>query len=170
MPLAKGARGGAEIGDLVTVSMRGRAGRVTAVHGPASSPRAALRALLASEDLGRPFPRAALDESEALDDGDVAGDRGRRDLRDQRVITIDPEGAKDHDDAIAIAPEGDGATRLWVHIADVAPLRRRGRAPSTARPPAAAVGLRARGGRPDAPRRACPRTSAACAPASTAPR
>jgi ribonuclease R len=120
VPLAKGARGGAEIGDLVTVSMRGRAGRVTAVHGPASSPRAALRALLSSEDLGRPFPRAALDEAEALDVGAVAADRGRRDLRSQRVITIDPEGAKDHDDALAIAPEGEGASRLWVHIADVA--------------------------------------------------
>jgi ribonuclease R len=118
--LAKGARGGASVGDLVTVSMRGRAGRVVAVHGPASSPRAALRALLASEDLGRPFPRATTEEAEALDERAVAADPGRRDLRGQRVITIDPEGAKDHDDALAIAPEGAGARRLWVHIADVA--------------------------------------------------
>ena len=97
------AEGDAAIGDLVTVSMRGRAGRVTAVHGSERSPRAALRALLVAEGLGRPFPRAALEEAEALDDGDVLADRGRRDLRDQRVITIDPEGAKDHDDAIAVA-------------------------------------------------------------------
>ena len=120
VPLAKGARGDAAIGDLVTVSMRGRAGRVVAVHGPASSPRAALRALLASEDLGRPFPRAPIEEAEALDEVAVAADRGRRDLRGQRVITIDPEGAKDHDDALAVAHEGGGASRLWVHIADVA--------------------------------------------------
>ena len=119
VPLAKGARGGAEIGDLVTVTMRGRAGRVTAVHGPARSPRAALRALLAAEGLGRPFPRAALEEAEAKDTRTPVGDRGRRDLRHQRVITIDPEGAKDHDDAIAVAAEGADATRLWVHIADV---------------------------------------------------
>jgi ribonuclease R len=119
IPLAKGARGGAEVGDLVTVTLRGRAGRVTAVHGPARSPRAALRALLAAEGLDRPFPRAALEEAEALDGRAPIGDPGRVDRRDQRVITIDPEGAKDHDDAIAMAPEGVDATRLWVHIADV---------------------------------------------------
>jgi ribonuclease R len=119
VPLAKGARDGAEVGDLVTVTMRGRAGRVTAVHGSARSPRAALRALLAANGLGTPFPGAVLEEAEAKDRDAPAGDRGRRDLRDQRVITIDPEGAKDHDDAIAVAPDGADATRLWVHIADV---------------------------------------------------
>ena len=119
IPLAKGARDGAEVGDLVTVTMRGRAGRVTAVHGSARSPRAALRALLAANALGIPFPRAVLEEAEAQDEDAPARDRGRRDLRDQRVITIDPEGAKDHDDAIAVTPEGADATRLWVHIADV---------------------------------------------------
>ena len=120
VPLIKSARGGASVGDLVTVTLKGRAARVTAVHGPARSPTAALRGLLASEDLSRPFPRAVLEEAEALDDGDVAQDPGRRDLRDQRAITIDPHGAKDHDDAIAVADEGGAATRIWVHIADVA--------------------------------------------------
>jgi ribonuclease R len=119
IPLAKGARGGAEVGDLVVVTMRGRAGRVSEVLGPASSPRAALDGLLAAGGLSRPFPRAALREADEADDSTVGADPGRRDLREQRVITIDPEGAKDHDDAIAVAPEGGGATRLWVHIADV---------------------------------------------------
>ena len=119
IPLAKGARGDAEVGDLVVVTMRGRAARVAEVLGPSSSPRAALSGLLAAEGLARAFPRAALREADEADDSAVAGDRGRRDLRDQRVITIDPEGAKDHDDAIAVAPERDGAVRLWVHIADV---------------------------------------------------
>jgi len=43
---------------------------------------------------------------------------GRVDLRDQLTFTIDPETAKDFDDAIAVRPEGDGL-RAWVHIADV---------------------------------------------------
>jgi ribonuclease R len=42
----------------------------------------------------------------------------RVDLRDQLCFTIDPETAKDFDDAIAVQQEGDGF-RWWVHIADV---------------------------------------------------
>ncbi len=43
---------------------------------------------------------------------------GREDLRDLLTFTIDPETAKDFDDAISIQREGDGL-RAWVHIADV---------------------------------------------------
>jgi ribonuclease R len=43
---------------------------------------------------------------------------GRVDLREQLTFTIDPETAKDFDDAIAVEPDGDGL-RAWVHIADV---------------------------------------------------
>ena len=42
----------------------------------------------------------------------------RVDLRDQLCFTIDPETAKDFDDAIYVEQEGDGF-RWWVHIADV---------------------------------------------------
>ncbi|MCX8164235.1 MAG: ribonuclease R [Aquificaceae bacterium] len=44
--------------------------------------------------------------------------KSRRDLRDQLCFTIDPERAKDFDDAIAIQKTSEGY-RLWVHIADV---------------------------------------------------
>jgi ribonuclease R len=43
---------------------------------------------------------------------------GRADLRDLLAFTIDPETAKDFDDAISVRREGDGL-RAWVHIADV---------------------------------------------------
>jgi ribonuclease R len=43
----------------------------------------------------------------------------RVDLRDQLCFTIDPETAKDFDDAIGVQQE-DGGFRAWVHIADVA--------------------------------------------------
>jgi len=43
---------------------------------------------------------------------------GRVDLREQLCFTIDPETAKDFDDAISVQKEGDGF-RWWVHIADV---------------------------------------------------
>jgi ribonuclease R len=42
----------------------------------------------------------------------------RVDLRDQLCFTIDPETAKDFDDAISVQQE-DGGFRWWVHIADV---------------------------------------------------
>ena len=43
---------------------------------------------------------------------------GRIDLRDLVTFTIDPETAKDFDDALSFRAEGDGL-RAWVHIADV---------------------------------------------------
>jgi ribonuclease R len=44
---------------------------------------------------------------------------GRVDLRELTTFTIDPETAKDFDDALSLRREGDGI-RAWVHIADVA--------------------------------------------------
>ncbi len=43
---------------------------------------------------------------------------GRVDLREQVAFTIDPDTAKDFDDAISVRREGDGL-RAWIHIADV---------------------------------------------------
>ncbi|RUM49691.1 MAG: ribonuclease R [Hydrogenothermus sp.] len=44
--------------------------------------------------------------------------KSRRDLTDQICFTIDPDSARDFDDAVAIEKEGD-KYRLFVHIADV---------------------------------------------------
>jgi ribonuclease R len=45
--------------------------------------------------------------------------RKRRDLRDWICFTIDPETAKDFDDAVSIRQRDDGLLELGVHIADV---------------------------------------------------
>lgn len=48
----------------------------------------------------------------------------REDLRDLPLVTIDPEDARDHDDAVAAMldddPDNPGGVVLWVAIADVA--------------------------------------------------
>lgn len=43
----------------------------------------------------------------------------RRDMREERVFTIDPETAKDLDDALSIKALDDGTYEVGVHIADV---------------------------------------------------
>ncbi len=48
-----------------------------------------------------------------------AGEERRRDLTELATFTVDPATARDFDDAVSARREGD-ATRLWIHIADVA--------------------------------------------------
>ncbi|KAG0716786.1 DIS3-like exonuclease 2 [Chionoecetes opilio] len=45
---------------------------------------------------------------------------GRRDLRHECIFTIDPETARDLDDAVSCTPLPGGALKVGVHIADVA--------------------------------------------------
>jgi ribonuclease R len=101
--------GDARPGDLVVARPgRGRA-RVERVLGPARSIDAALEGVLVERGLRRPF--------EPYDPPEPSLE-GRVDLRDELAFTIDPETAKDFDDAISVRREADGI-RAWVHIADV---------------------------------------------------
>lgn len=52
--------------------------------------------------------------------------QGRRDCRQDLVFTIDPDTAKDFDDAICIETDNDGGWRIAVHIADVSHFVRHG--------------------------------------------
>jgi ribonuclease R len=81
--------------------------------------REAVEALLLEELGGRGFPAGL--EVEASEAGGLAESRGgpRRDLTELPTFTVDPATARDFDDAVSARREGE-ATRLWVHIADVA--------------------------------------------------
>jgi ribonuclease R len=96
-------------GQLAVVATgRGRA-RLEKTLGPADSIESVLEALLEHEGIRTDFEPH---------DAPAPTLEGRVDLRDQLAFTIDPETAKDFDDAISVRREGDGL-RAWVHIADV---------------------------------------------------
>lgn len=66
------------------------------------------------------FSDAALEEvAHACVDVDEALLQGYADLRSRYVFTVDPEDARDFDDAISIEAGPDGGFSLGVHIADV---------------------------------------------------
>lgn len=95
-------------------------GRIVEVLGKPSDPGVDMRGIVAHYQLPLEFPRAVLREAEALGDQVTAADcRERLDCREHLVITIDPDDAKDFDDAICLQPADRGRFRLWVHIADV---------------------------------------------------
>ncbi|MGH3021134.1 MAG: RNB domain-containing ribonuclease [Gaiellaceae bacterium] len=88
---------------------RGRA-RLERVLGPASHVETVLEGLLWHEGVRRPHP--PLSPLPPEDEPD------RVDLRGLFAFTIDPDEAKDFDDALSLRREDDGV-RAWVHIADV---------------------------------------------------
>jgi ribonuclease R len=84
--------------------------------------RAAIEALMRERGLARGFERPVRRAAkQARDRGlDIRGDvSSRRDLTELATFTIDPLSARDFDDAISAEALDSGATRVWVHIADV---------------------------------------------------
>ncbi len=120
-----GDLGDAKDGDLVEVEPigegRAAAARVTSVVGNPLSEKAISLIALTNLDIPHTFSGAALAEAEAAE---PAGAKDREDWRDVPLVTIDPEDAKDHDDAVHAAPDPDpanpGGFVITVAIADVA--------------------------------------------------
>jgi ribonuclease R len=89
------------------------------VLGPLNDPRTPILAAETRFSLSRIFPEAAEREAAALpEDPQPADFQERMDFRSLPTVTIDPEDAKDFDDALSVRKESAG-WRLWVHIADV---------------------------------------------------
>lgn len=67
------------------------------------------------------FPEDVLAEADLISESVSSEEIERReDWREREVFTIDPEDAKDFDDAICVSETKDGGWELAVHIADVA--------------------------------------------------
>ena len=72
-------------------------------------------------DLRNTFPKAAIDEAKKYGKKVAAKElKNRRDFSQEECFTIDPDTAKDFDDALTLTKDRKGHYHLGVHIADVA--------------------------------------------------
>jgi len=116
----------AEPGDVVVIhivhypsGMSGAEGEITEVLGREDDPAAEAVIVLREHGFLTGFgPKAEAEASRAGKTVKKADLLGREDLRRLPFVTIDPEDARDHDDAVAVQNERDGF-RLYVAIADV---------------------------------------------------
>ncbi len=118
---------GAKNGDKVLVSIdqfddpkAAPEGRVLDVLGAANDPGIAVLSIAMSKDFKAGFPKEVIEAAAALSAEIIASEISRRlDLRTKRTFTIDPDDAKDFDDAIHIERLENGNFEVGVHIADV---------------------------------------------------
>jgi ribonuclease R len=117
----------AHLGDKVVVELRewvsrntNPEGEIIEVLGAPDEEGVDMLSVLRQYDLPLHFPKPVLHEAhligKTVDPQDLAG---RVDCRAHNVITIDPDDAKDFDDAICLERVAPDQWRLWVHIADV---------------------------------------------------
>jgi ribonuclease R len=129
-----GEERGAVTGQMVAAEItrpptatRNPVGRVTEVLGRLADPGVDLKVIVAKYALPDAFPPEVDEEARLVARPVGAGESaGRTDFRGSPTATIDPETARDHDDAVGIERRPGGGYRLAVHIADVAHYVREG--------------------------------------------
>jgi ribonuclease R len=95
-------------------------GEIIEVLGPASTPGIDMLSIIRKYHLPAEFPTDVLDQAKRISEEiDARQLEGREDLREEFIVTIDPDDARDFDDAIQVEKTNSG-WRLGVHIADVA--------------------------------------------------
>ncbi len=96
-------------------------GEIIEVLGPSTAPGVDMLSIIRKYHLPTEFPRDVLDAAEQIPETvDSRNLDGREDLRKQFIVTIDPDDARDFDDAIDVERLDGGEWQLGVHIADVA--------------------------------------------------
>jgi ribonuclease R len=109
-----------EITRYPDAARRELAGKLLKVLGDPEDPRTEIEKILACDMIPIEFPDEAQAQASAtgaeLGPLDLAD---RIDLRDRRFCTIDPETARDFDDALCIEDGPHGGPRVWVAVADV---------------------------------------------------
>jgi ribonuclease R len=95
-------------------------GEVIEILGNVGDNETEMHAILAEFDLPLRFPEKVLKAAEKIPvDIPTEEIERRRDMRDVITFTIDPEDAKDFDDALSLKKLDDGLWEAGVHIADV---------------------------------------------------
>ncbi|MBS1582668.1 MAG: ribonuclease R [Bacteroidetes bacterium] len=95
-------------------------GRVIRVLGRAGEHNVEIHAILAEFGLPLEFPESVVAASEEIANGATPEEIARRrDVRDIPTLTIDPDDAKDLDDALSLRRLPNGHWEVGVHIADV---------------------------------------------------
>jgi ribonuclease R len=126
----------ARVGDKVVVELRewksrhvNPEGEVIEVLGAPDAEGVDMLSVIRQYNLELHFPKKVLQEANAVGSEVKPGDlAGRVDCRKHQVVTIDPDDAKDFDDAIYLERVDQGHWKLWVHIADVSHYVRPGSA------------------------------------------
>jgi ribonuclease R len=96
-------------------------GEIIEVLGPASAPGVDVLSIIRKYHLPTEFSSDVLEQAERIPESvDAQQIAGREDLRNQFIVTIDPDDARDFDDAIHVEKLPNGGWQLGVHIADVA--------------------------------------------------
>jgi len=95
-------------------------GRVVEIFGQQGEHETEMHAILAQYELPYGYPEELIEEAEKIPD-DISGEeiKKRIDFRNKITFTIDPEDAKDFDDALSVEKLDNGNYEIGVHIADV---------------------------------------------------
>jgi ribonuclease R len=118
---------GAEHGDKVIVKIDqwptrhlNSEGTIVEILGKDGEPAVDIKSIIHQFKLPFKFNENTIAETQELQQSISPAEIGTRlDLRDELIITIDPEDAKDFDDAISLKKDKTGNWLLGVHIADV---------------------------------------------------
>jgi ribonuclease R len=117
----------ANVGDKVVVELHewetrhtNPEGEIIEVLGSPDEEGVDMLSVLRQYSLPLHFPKNVLQEARAIGTTVQPNElAGREDCRAHPVVTIDPDDAKDFDDAICLQRAGRDEWKLWVHIADV---------------------------------------------------
>jgi ribonuclease R len=120
---ANGAVEGHKVVVRLTTYPEGRIsaeGEVIKILGHKNDPGVDILSIIHKHGLPLQFPEDVIAHANSIPEEITEEDlKGRRDLRDQMIVTIDGEDAKDLDDAVTVTKLDNGHYKLGVHIADV---------------------------------------------------